>query len=391
MTAAPPLAPPLSPPLAVRTLVAVTLLAAALRLPGLAALPLAPDEALHAAPLLERWMGSTSATARLLPLALGLLAIPWLASALAARGALTAFALALLLAASPWHLHASRLAHTDSALFLASGLALALLLPRERDRVAPRASGRIAASLAGLAAAAVAVALHAAPPASELPRSWEPLLIGELGLGVLLLALLALMLRAPPSGARPLLCLGAALLAASLGSKPLLRSAAPAAAALLLAAALVLGRLLEATASTRARLALWAMALVPGLPTLISEHLDGGRFELAPLAAALAAERHAGEPLYAHAPEFAARALQVGARPLDELVAPLALAGSPDAAPARLPAAFVLLLLERGAPLAGGTLPHELEARLQLVARTAARRFDLSRYEARLYRVAATR
>ncbi len=369
MTAAQPPAP-----LSWKALAALTLLAALLRLPGLAALPFAPEESPRALPWIEAWLGRGTLAARALPFACALLAVPWVASALASRaGATAGWVAALLVAASPWHLHAARLATLDSALFLASSVALALLLPTANS---PR---RRLALVSGTIAAAIAFALYASLPQSAGARAFAPLLIGDLGLGVLLLSFFALWLRQPVAGARRALLLGGSLLLAAGGTAPLLRSSAPAVAALLLAAALVLAKLLDATESRRAQLALWAMALVPGLPTLISEHLDGGRYELRPLAAALASERHANEPLFAHSPDFVARELHVAASPLAELI---------DTPPAT---GFVLLLLDRGAPSADPPLPPELEARLSLVARTAARRFDLSRYEARLYRWVADR
>lgn len=377
---------PASAALPLRGALAVTLLAVLLRLPGVDRLPPAPEEVLHAPAWLEAWLGATPMAARLLPLLAALLALP-LALATVARAVspVHALAAAVLLATSPWHAHAARLANGESALHLACLAAALLLLP-----VGARRAASLAATGAALLVAIAAVLLHArlAPRAS--PPEAAPLLIGDLGLGTLALAALPWALRRPRAGARALSLLGFALLAATLAPFPLLRSAAPCAAVLTVAAALVLGDLLAATASLRARATLAALAVLPGLPALISEHLDAGRYELRPIAAALAQARRGTEAVYAELPDFAARELRVAARPLGQLLDAGAVAGAPQPA-APDAGSFALLLLDRGRLAGGGVLPPGFEADCELLARTAARRFDLRRYEARLYRRAPRR
>jgi hypothetical protein len=348
---------------------AVTLLAALLRLPGLAQLAWTPEELASA--------GGDPFLARAPALVLGLVAVPWCAALLAPRcGATVALAAALLIAASPWHVHASRLATTDSALFLATFAALASFVG---PATAPTALAR-AIRLVATAAAIVLIARHA-PPAIAPQRA--PFLFGDLAPGVLLLAALLLLLRAPVPGGRLVVVLAALLLILRLLPPELQRDAArwsaPAAAAVVLAAALALGRLIEATQSRRAQLALWTMALVPGLPSLIGEQQDGGRFDVRALEPAFAAQRRAGEPLYACVPALTARELKSAAQPIEPLL------DGQAALPADRPA-WIVLLLERGRLAATTPLPRDFESRLRLVASSAPRRFDLRRYETRLYR-----
>jgi len=347
-------------------LCAVTLLAALLRLPGVAILAWTPEELASA--------GGDPFLARAPALVLGLLAVPWCAALLAPRcGATVALAGALLIAASPWHVHASRLATTDSALFLATFAALATCVGNATP------GGRLVRLVA--LAVATALLLRHVPPAVEPQRA--PFLFGDLAPGVLLLAALLLLQRDAVAGGRFVVAAAALLLALRLLPPSLQHDpdswSAPAAAAVVLAAALALGRLIEATRSRRAQLALWTMALVPGLPSLIGEQQDGGRFDLRALEPAFAAQRRSGEPLYACAPALTARELQTAAQPIEPLI---------DGSGA-LPAdrnAWVVLLLERGRLAATTPLPPDFESRLRLVASSAPRRFDLRRYETRLYR-----
>jgi len=348
------------------------LLAAAVRLPGAASLPLAPGEA-AALPDLP---------ARTLPLLAGILVVPWLAAALALRaGAAVGLAAGLLVALSPFAVHSSRVDDGTALAFLAATLAVAGLAGGWPDGALKRLRrGVVITALLGTAA-------YFAPAHGSAAL---PLLVGDVGIGVLGFALLAWQVTGPPPNGR-LAALLATTAAASVawaasrdGPGALVSGAlaVACAATVLVAAAFVLGRLAHASADGRATLGLVAIALLPGLPSLIGEHQDGGRFPLPALALALADQRHPGEPLFATLPELVARELAVPARPLAEAIGP--------AATARTAAArrheWIILLIDRGRPADGVALPPDLEASLELVAVAAPRRFDLRRHEARLYR-----
>lgn len=372
--------------LSAAALLGLTALAAALRLPGGFDLPLAPGEALHAPRLLAAWFGDGPGAARLLPLLAGVLAVPLAAAWLAPRaGRAVALAAALLITISPWHVHASRLATPESGEFLAWLLAIAGLVSGWPDR--PLARARRIGWIAVAAALAITCQRIAPSPSVGAGRDFAPFLVADLGAGTLAFAALLPLLRgAAPKGLAAAL-LAVALLALRLAPWPhAWRVYLPPAAdltaatvvAVLVAAAFALGRLRDALPTAREVVALQAIAVLPCLPALIGEHQDGGRFQLQELATAFAERRQPGEPLFATCPELATRAFAVAARPLQEAIAT---SGHADGH-----ASWLLLLLDRGQSADGETLPADLESQLSLVAVAAPRRFDLRRYEARLYR-----
>ncbi len=320
------------------------------------------------------WSSSEGTASRALALSIGAATAPLAFVLVRPAGRARAMALALLVATSPWHVHASRLAGPGSAAFLAllaAGAWIGSVLCGGRG-VETRFS-------LGLLAAVAAIDLLARGGAASTPAARPGLVVllaGDVGVALPLLALLGL-LRSEPRSEHLFALLACSGCAAVAELRP--GAIAPAAwllPPLFLCAADELGRWLEAARSARASLALALLAVVPTLPALASEQIDGGRFDLAPIERAFSTTRRAGEPLYASDPALASRVLRVEARPLAEL------AGEAPAGRA----AFVLLLIERGTALGGEALPADFESRLDLLARTARTRLDLNRLEARLYR-----
>ena len=362
-------------------LAAVTVAAAALRVFGLGGLPPDLGEAAHfltANP--DRFVEPRAWSA-----ALGA-ASPALAWALLRRGAgpCVALAAATLGATTPFAVHVSRSGSTVGATFVAS-LALFAALRGLR----PLLALGVATSMAALAlfSASKAVATSAAVEGS----AW---VAADLGLGGLVFVVAAWCAPAG-GGARavaPRRRLLVVVAAAALLSAGLKLGFAPEPAAACLTAAVVvlaasgLGLWWEAAPAPLARLAALSFAVVPSLPSLASEFVDGGRFDVAPLAAAFSERRRGGEPLFASDPAFASHGFGV-----ECLRLPLRARSPDDFLPVDR-AGWVLLLFDRGRPLGDheGVTP-EIERGLALVARSTRRRLDLHRYEARLYRREAPR
>ncbi len=360
-------------------LLAVTAIGAALRIRGIAELPWGHEEACAAPAFVTRWFGATPFAARLLPATIGIVSVPVAALLLARRfGKMPAVTVALLLATSPWHVHASRLAALDSTLF-AMGLVGCVSGFGGVGGTAGRWLGRLILAATLLAALGVWRAELA-------PRAVDAtvLLFGDLGVGVALLFVIAMVRRLDRWAPRIAVAWLLTLLLLD-GARGGLQSTTVALvmALVLLGAGFELARWMAATASRRVQLALLLMAIVPGLPGLMSEQLDGGRFDVRALLPALERARRGSEPLYASVPELATRELHVAAQPLTEVMSGRVVL------PPRDGVAFVLLLLERGRLVGGEALPPGFEARFSLLARSSARRFDLRRFEARLYRSGA--
>ncbi|MSR47719.1 MAG: hypothetical protein EXS13_11765 [Planctomycetes bacterium] len=375
------------PVLSFPAIVGLTLLAAVLRLPGLADLPFAVEESIRAPRWIAGWLGATPFAARAIAATAGLLAVPLAAAWLAPRvGRGCALAAALLIAACPWHVHASRLATLDSVVFLTSFAAATAIAGGW-----PAGRGARARRLLWLATTGLAAVFLASQMDGRAGSRWLPFLCGDLAVGLLGFAALAPWSRAAAprgqlAGALALLLLALPrFLPADVAAAWQAPLQASIAAVVVLAAALVLGRLFEAVTSHRATLALCCLALVPCLPALIAEHQDAGRFDLAALAEPFRERRKVGEPLYAACPELTARSLGAAAQPIELVLSDKVVLPRPDRA------AWVLLLLERGELIAELPLPPDFESRFELVARSAHRRFDLRRYEARLYRCEAAR
>jgi hypothetical protein len=305
-------------------------------------------------------------------------AAPAIAWALLRRGAgpWVALAAAAITATTPWAVHASRSGSTVGTAFVAS---LALC-----------ASVRAVRPLPALAVGAVAAALawYAASKSELTPQTIDPgaWLVADVGLGSLVLVLAAWF----PAAARRRVV--ATLAAGTLATVVLFfrfstaAGAASATACVVVLAASGLGGWLEAADGALMRAAALAIALVPSVPSLASEFIDGGRFDLEPLAVAFAERRQNGEVIFASDPVLAAHAFGVDCRPL-----PPSARGPADFLPADR-GAWVLLLFDRGRPLGDpGGLSAAIERALPLVARTSKKRLDLHRFEARLYRSAPAR
>jgi hypothetical protein len=367
---------PAGPWIELAGLAAVTAAAALLRGVGVAGLPPDLGEAAHfltANP--DRFLSPRAWSA-----ALGA-ASPAIAWALLRRGAgpCVALAAAAIAATTPFAVHVSRSGSTVGATFVAS---LALFAALRGLRPLPAAGAGLAMAALACLSASKAVATSAAIETS----AWFS---ADLGLGSLVFVAAAWF--APPRAgagaisprrrATLVLAAGAAL------STALALAFAPGPAAASLCAAVVvlagsgLGRWWESAPTPLARLAALVFAIVPSFPSLASEFVDGGRFDVAPLAAAFAELRRGGEPLYASDPAFASHGFGV-----ECLQLPVNARTPEDFLPADR-TAWVLLLFDGGRPLGDheGVTPA-IERGLALVARSTQKRFDLHRYEARLYR-----
>lgn len=290
---------------------------------------------------------------------------PWVALAAAAIAATTPFAV-----------HVARSGTTVCATFVA---ALALF-------AALRALRPLLALLVGAGAAALvwfAAARSELTPQTIDPGAW---LAADVGLGSLAFLFAAWFPAATRRRVVATLAAGTLATVALLFRFNTAVAAANATACVVVVAASGLGAWWEAAEPPLLRLAALAIALVPSAPSLASEFIDGGRFDLAPLAAAFAERHQSGEVLFASDAELAAHGFGVDCRPLP---------GN-----ARTPADFlpidrvtwVLLLFDRGRPLGDpGGLSPAIERQLALVARTFKKRLDLHRFEARLYRNAPAR
>jgi hypothetical protein len=282
-----------------------------------------------------------------------------------------ALAAAAITATTPWSVHASRSGTTLEATFVA---ALALFS-------AIRAARPAVALLVGAAAAALVV--FAASKSVVTPQRIDPgaWLVADVGLGGLAFVLAAWF----PASARPrvVATLGAGILCTVLLLQrySTATGAASATACVVVLAAGGLGGWWEAAERPLPRLAALAMAVVPSMPSLASEFIDGGRFDLAPLALAFADLHQSGDVLFASDAELAEHGFGVDCRPL-----PKSAHAPSDFLPGDRPA-WVLLLFDRGRPLGdpAGITPA-IERQLALVARTFKKRLDLHRFEARLYR-----
>jgi hypothetical protein len=349
-------------------LVALTALGLGLRLAGAGALPWASVETSWLIP------GRSPLAVRAVALAIGAATVPVAYGLLRGRGRSAAAALALLIATSPWHVHASRVAGPTTAVFLGM-VVIAVLLTRPDPR-----GGRVRLRIAFLFAAICFAAATMAPASGARPdfgtRTIATLLAGDVGPAIPFLALLGVLRGAWP-GFLAALVVGAPLhvLADKRGlGVDVLAFVLP---AVMVVASEELGRWIAATESWRARIACALLAIVPGFPSLVSEHLDGGRVDLAPIARALERERRSGEPLYASDPALAEQSLGVEALPLSAIE---------TAQPPKDRSEFVLLLLSSGAVRDGAGLPADFESRLSLVERAGTKRLDAGRFEARLYR-----
>jgi hypothetical protein len=355
-----------------------------LRLVGAAELPWASGEA-SVPETLRSWIGPSPLAARAIALAIGAATAPLAFLLLRPLGRAPAFAAAQLVALSPWHVHASRVGGPATSAFLAllvAGACASSLLRRTRDWT-PRLA-------LAVAAAAAAILLLARSEPAAVRAGPLALLAGDVGVALPLLALAAFARRERRGehALALLACAACAAIATRLGAR--VEPAAWLLPPLLLAAADELGRWLAAAPDGRARVAVAALAIVPTLPSLLSEPIDGGRHDVAALQPAFAAARRAGEPLFASDPALVERVFGVEARPLHELgrAAPGELGG---AAPAGGRAEFVVLLLERGEIVGGAPGVAELQAGMDLIARSGRKRLDLARHEARLYRREAPR
>jgi hypothetical protein len=349
-------------------LVTVTALATALRVARLSGLSPDLGEAAHfltANPVrfLEprAWSAALGAAAP---------AIVW---ALLRRGTgpWVALAAATIAATTPWSVHASRSGATLGAIFVAA-LALFSALRAARPRVA-LVVGAVAAALMVFAASKSVVT-----PSRIDPGAW---LVADVGLGSL--PFVAAAFAAPAARWRVALTFAAGVVCTVLLFERFntAAGAASATACVVVLAASGLGGWWEAAERPLPRLAALAMAVVPSLPSLASEFIDGGRFDLAPLAVAFAERHQSGDAFFASDAELAEHGFGVDCRPL-----PASARAPADFLPADRPA-WILLLFDRGRPLGDPAgLSPAIERQLPLVARTFRKRLDLHRFEARLYR-----
>jgi hypothetical protein len=287
-----------------------------------------------------------------------------------------ALAAATITATTPWSVHASRSGTTLCASFVAS-LALFAAIRAARPLVALAVGGGAAALLAFAASKSVVT------PQRIDPGAW---LVADVGLGSLPFVLAAWAPRA--ARRRVAATFGAGLLCTIvlLQRYSTAVGAAGATACVVVLAASGLGGWWEAAERPLPRLAALAMAVVPSLPSLASEFIDGGRFDLERLTAAFNERRQSGDAFFASDAELAEHGFGVDCRPLPRIASAPA-----DFLPADR-AAWVLLLFDRGRPLGdpAGISPA-IEKQLALVARTFKKRLDLHRFEARLYRSEPTR
>jgi hypothetical protein len=361
---------PRLPRLPLLLLALLTMVAAALRIPGAAELPLAAGES----------GGGPRIPPRAVPLLASILAVPWLAGALARRaGAAVGVATGLLVATSPFAIHSARVEDGSAIAFLAASVAVIGIVGGWSDGA--WATLRRLVLIGGC----LTIAVASAPGGNA---SALPFVIADLGVGVALFALLSWFVVGDAPSARLAAAVATGTLAI-VGASAAAATSLPmelcigGGAAVVVAAAFTLGRLWTAVETRRAKLGIAAIALLPGLPSVIGEHQDGGRFPLKALWAPFAERRNPGEAVFATLPELASRQLAVPVRPLSEaFLGEVGEVGGGDEARSD----WIVLLFDRGRPADGLALPPEFESSLELVAVAAPRRFDLRRHEARLYR-----
>ena len=129
------------------------------------------------------------------------------------------------------------------------------------------------------------------------------------------------------------------------------------------------------------RAAFVVVAFVPAVPALLSSCVDNSRYDVPTIASVLSTSHRAGELVFAESHALTQYYSGIPCQELPQTAVELE---------ERLPSderAFVVLLLQRGRVI--GTRDPELqrsvEGRLRLLRRTAPKRFDMHRFETRLY------
>ncbi len=158
---------------------------------------------------------------------------------------------------------------------------------------------------------------------------------------------------------------------------------------LVLLSGMTLGRLVEAMSTPLLRLAAILIAVLPSVPGLLSELKDGSRHRIEPLVRALdiGDPRIPFEP-YRHGELLLARNAEVVT--WYSGIEACELPGRLDELEAKLPKdrrAFVVLLLQRGraVDVQDPRVQEFIEKEMKMIGRVAIKRFDLHRFESRLY------